>query len=153
VIIYKGHSPSLVRARSQEGLEAIFARALCYTGLIGASCEAKSVTGLTGHHHRSDRWTLTVQVFGGKNLSRTSRLFNPSRRHQGPFSPPLTSSSLLATEIWRDGGGAALLVSFAPRLLRSSMEELIRAAFARLLNPGRCLVLPMPKMDGPARAP
>jgi hypothetical protein len=25
VIIYKGHSPSLVRARSQEGLEAIFA--------------------------------------------------------------------------------------------------------------------------------
>jgi hypothetical protein len=68
VIIYKGHSPSLVRARSQEGLEAIFARALCYTGLIGASCEAKSVTGLTGHHHRSDRWTLTVQVFGGRKI-------------------------------------------------------------------------------------
>jgi hypothetical protein len=50
VIIYKGHSPSLVHARSQEVLEVIFARALCYTGL-------------TGEAHRSDRrhlWSLVL---------------------------------------------------------------------------------------------
>jgi hypothetical protein len=41
VFIYKGHTPSSVRARSQEVLEAIFAGVLYYTGL-------------TGHHHRSD---------------------------------------------------------------------------------------------------
>jgi hypothetical protein len=35
VIIYKGHSPRLVRARSQEELEVVFAGALCYTGLTG----------------------------------------------------------------------------------------------------------------------
>jgi hypothetical protein len=35
VIIYKGYSPSLVRARSQEVLEVVFVGALCYTGLIG----------------------------------------------------------------------------------------------------------------------
>jgi hypothetical protein len=34
VIIYKGHSPSSVCARSQEVLEVVFAGALCYTGLI-----------------------------------------------------------------------------------------------------------------------
>jgi hypothetical protein len=45
VIIYKGHSPSLVRARSQEVLEVVFAGALCYTGLIGEA-------------HRSDRCHL-----------------------------------------------------------------------------------------------
>jgi hypothetical protein len=37
VIIYQGHSPSLVRARSQAEIEAIFAGALCYTGLTGAN--------------------------------------------------------------------------------------------------------------------
>jgi hypothetical protein len=35
VIIYKGYSPSLVRTRSQEVLEVVFAGALCYTGLTG----------------------------------------------------------------------------------------------------------------------
>jgi hypothetical protein len=45
VIIYKGHSPILVRARSQEELEVVFAGALCYTGLIGEV-------------HRSDRCLL-----------------------------------------------------------------------------------------------
>jgi hypothetical protein len=48
VIIYKGHSPSLVRARSQEVLEVVFAGALCYTGL-------------TGEAYRSDR-LLTVKI-------------------------------------------------------------------------------------------
>jgi hypothetical protein len=50
VINYRGHSPSLVRAKSQEELEVIFADALCYTSLIGA-------------RQRSDRWALTTQVF------------------------------------------------------------------------------------------
>jgi hypothetical protein len=36
VIIYQGHSPSLVRTRSQEEIEAIFVGALCYTGLTSA---------------------------------------------------------------------------------------------------------------------
>jgi hypothetical protein len=43
VIIYKGHSPSVVRARTQEVLEAIFAGALCYTSLTG---EARHLDGL-----------------------------------------------------------------------------------------------------------
>jgi hypothetical protein len=45
VIIYKGQSPSLVRARSQEVLEVVFAGALCYTDLTGGA-------------HRSDRCLL-----------------------------------------------------------------------------------------------
>jgi hypothetical protein len=45
VIIYKGHSPSLVPARSQEVLDVVFAGALCYTGL-------------TGEGHRFDRCYL-----------------------------------------------------------------------------------------------
>jgi hypothetical protein len=36
VIIYQGHSPSLVRARSQEELEVVLLGALCYTSLTGA---------------------------------------------------------------------------------------------------------------------
>jgi hypothetical protein len=39
VIICKGYSPSLVRARSQVVLEVVFAGALCCTGLTGVSCE------------------------------------------------------------------------------------------------------------------
>jgi hypothetical protein len=35
VFIYKGHTPSSARARSQEVLEVIFAGVLCYTGLTG----------------------------------------------------------------------------------------------------------------------
>jgi hypothetical protein len=44
-IIYKGHTLSLVRARSQEVLEVVFAGSLCYTGLTGGA-------------HRSDRCYL-----------------------------------------------------------------------------------------------
>jgi hypothetical protein len=33
VIIYKGHTPSSVHARSQEVLGVVFAGVLCYTGL------------------------------------------------------------------------------------------------------------------------
>jgi hypothetical protein len=35
VIIYQGHPPSLVRARSQEDLEVVFAGSLWLTGLTG----------------------------------------------------------------------------------------------------------------------
>jgi hypothetical protein len=45
VIIYKGHTPSSVRARSKEVLEVVFAGILCYTSL-------------TGEAHRSDRCHL-----------------------------------------------------------------------------------------------
>jgi uncharacterized membrane protein HdeD (DUF308 family) len=45
VFVYKGHTPSSVRARSQEVLEGVFAGVLCYTGL-------------TGEAHRSDRCHL-----------------------------------------------------------------------------------------------
>jgi hypothetical protein len=45
VIIYKGHTLSLVRARSQEVLEVVFAGVLYYTGLISEA-------------HRSDRCHL-----------------------------------------------------------------------------------------------
>jgi hypothetical protein len=45
VFIYKGHTPSSVRARSQEVLEVVFAGVLYYTGL-------------TGEAHRSDRCHL-----------------------------------------------------------------------------------------------
>jgi hypothetical protein len=41
MIIYQSYSPSLDRARSQEELEVVFAGALCYTSLTGASCEAQ----------------------------------------------------------------------------------------------------------------
>jgi hypothetical protein len=64
-IIYKGHSPNLVHARSQEVLEVVFAGALCYTGLTGVTCEIQCLTDLTSHHHRSDRWsTVTSSVRG-----------------------------------------------------------------------------------------
>jgi hypothetical protein len=87
VIVYKVYSPSLVRARSQEVLEVFFAGALCYTGLTGVSGEVQCLTGLTGHHHRSDRWTLLAQVFGDEKFkSAVSHIHPPSRRHQGHFN-------------------------------------------------------------------
>jgi hypothetical protein len=68
VIIYKGHSPNLVRARIQEVLEVVFVGALCYTGLTGVSCEVKCLTGLTGHHHRSDRWNTVSSSVRGRRV-------------------------------------------------------------------------------------
>jgi hypothetical protein len=38
VFIYKGYTPSSVRARSQEELEVIFAGILYYTGLTSDWC-------------------------------------------------------------------------------------------------------------------
>jgi hypothetical protein len=67
VIIYKGHTPSSVCAKSQEVLEVAFAGVLCYTGLTGVTCEVQFLTGLTGHHHRSDRWsTVSSSIWGEK---------------------------------------------------------------------------------------
>jgi hypothetical protein len=99
VIIYKGHSSSLVRARSQEVLEVVFAGALCYTSLTGEAhlsdrCHlwSQCLTGLTGHH-RSYRWsTVSSSVQGERVLFGHHAYSPPSRRHQGPFtiscSPP-----------------------------------------------------------------
>jgi hypothetical protein len=77
VIIYKGHSPSLVRARSQKVL-GVFLQVLCdtpvrpvrRTGLTGVSCEVQCLIGLTGG-------ALSTQVFGGESLIWSSRLFTP----------------------------------------------------------------------------
>jgi hypothetical protein len=68
VIIYQGYLPRLVRARSQEELEVVFAGAQCDTDLTGASCETQCVTGLTGRCHQSDWWTLAAQVLGDEKL-------------------------------------------------------------------------------------
>jgi hypothetical protein len=40
VIIYKGHTLSLVRARGQEVLEVVFAGSLCYTSLTGMAYQS-----------------------------------------------------------------------------------------------------------------
>jgi hypothetical protein len=50
VIIYKGHTPSSVRARSQEVLEVVFAGVLCYTGLTGVTSEVQCLTGVDGEN-------------------------------------------------------------------------------------------------------
>jgi hypothetical protein len=55
VIIYKGYSPSLVHARSQEVLEAIFVCSLWLTGLNGGG-------------HRSDRRHLLSTARDLSNL-------------------------------------------------------------------------------------
>jgi hypothetical protein len=76
VIIYQGHSPSLVHVRSQEELEAIFAGALSYTGLTGAGqrsdwCQpvSRARTSLASLPHQSDQWCVAVQVFGEEKLN------------------------------------------------------------------------------------
>jgi hypothetical protein len=68
VIIYKGHTPSSVRARSQEVFEVVFAGVLCYTGLTGVTCEVQCLTGLTGHHQRSDRWSTVSSSVRGESV-------------------------------------------------------------------------------------
>jgi hypothetical protein len=79
VIIYQANSPSLVRARSQEELEVVFAVSLWLTGLTGEGHQsdwchllsnAVSLTGPIG-----DAWQFKFS--GTKSLSRTSRLFTP----------------------------------------------------------------------------
>jgi hypothetical protein len=59
------------------------------TGLTGASCEGHWVTGLTSHHHRSDRWALTTQVFGEEKLKSII----------SPINPPLGVIKVLSTDI------------------------------------------------------
>jgi hypothetical protein len=44
------------------------------------------LTGLTGHHHRSDRWsTVSSSELGEKFNLVVTPIPPPSRRHQGPF--------------------------------------------------------------------
>jgi hypothetical protein len=40
-----------------QGLYATPVWPVRHTGLTGVSCEVKCLTGLAGHHHRSDRWS------------------------------------------------------------------------------------------------
>jgi hypothetical protein len=48
------------------------------TGLTGVTCEVQCLTGRTGHHHRSDRWsTVSSSIWGRKSLIWSSRLFTP----------------------------------------------------------------------------
>jgi hypothetical protein len=68
VIIYKGHTLSLVRARSQEVLEVAFAGSLCYTGLTGVTCDVQCLTGLTGLRTGLTGGALSAQVFGGERV-------------------------------------------------------------------------------------
>jgi hypothetical protein len=56
------------------------------TGLTGVSYEVQCVTGLTGHHHWPDRWTLSAQVFGDEKFKLVvSPIHSPSKRHLGTF--------------------------------------------------------------------
>jgi hypothetical protein len=55
VIIYKDYSPSLVNAKSQEVLEAIFAGSLWLTGLIGGGRRSDWCHLLSSARDRSDR--------------------------------------------------------------------------------------------------
>jgi hypothetical protein len=86
VIIYKGYSPSLVHAKSQEVLEVVFAGALCDTSLTSVSCEVQCLTGLTGHHHQSNQWALLAQVFGEEKFKSTI----------SPIHPPLDDIKVLS---------------------------------------------------------
>jgi hypothetical protein len=38
------------------------------TGLAGATCEVQCLTSLTGHHHRSDRWSIVSSSFRGERV-------------------------------------------------------------------------------------
>jgi hypothetical protein len=90
VIIYKGHSPSLVRAKSQEVLEVVFAGALCYTGLTGVAHRSNRCLLWSPVLDRSSPpvWpvgTVSSKFSGTKSLNLPSRLSIPSKWHQGRF--------------------------------------------------------------------
>jgi hypothetical protein len=75
-VIYQGYTPNLVRAKSQEELEVVFAGALCYTGLTSARQRSdrcllwSTVSDRSNRSPRSsDRWTLAAQVFGDEKLN------------------------------------------------------------------------------------
>jgi hypothetical protein len=113
VIIYKGHTPSSVRARSQEVIEVVFAGVLCYTGLTSVTCEVQC---LTDHHHR---W---LKCSGRKSLIWSSRLFTP---------PPLGDIKVLSIGIrawcsdsslttWSSTMSATCEVPFEPLALDGS---------------------------------
>jgi hypothetical protein len=73
----------------KRSLKLFFVGALCYTDLTGASCEAQYVTGLTGHHHLSDRWTLAAQSFWEEKLKLVIT----------PIHPPLGEIKVLSIGI------------------------------------------------------
>jgi hypothetical protein len=63
VIIYQGYSPSLVCARIEEELEAVFACSLWLTGLTGGGKWSDRCHLLSRARDRSDWWRLAVLVF------------------------------------------------------------------------------------------
>jgi hypothetical protein len=76
---FTGHSPSLVRARSQEELEAVFAGSLWRTGLTGV--------GQQSDRSASQVWPVMPNrsSFRGWKVLVGHHAYSPtSRRHQGP---------------------------------------------------------------------
>jgi hypothetical protein len=59
-------------------LKFIFAGVLCYTGLIGVTCEVQCLTGLTGHGHRSDRWSTVSSSVRGERVQFGRHAYSPS---------------------------------------------------------------------------
>jgi hypothetical protein len=58
------------------------------TGLTGVTCEVQCLTGLTGCHHQSDRWSTVSSSVRGEGVWFGRHAYSPpSRRHQGPFTP------------------------------------------------------------------
>jgi hypothetical protein len=47
------------------------------TGLTGVTCEDQCLTGLTGHHHRSDRWSTVSSSVWGEKVSFGRHAYSP----------------------------------------------------------------------------
>jgi hypothetical protein len=86
------------------------------TGLTGASCEVQCLTGLTGHHHQSDRWTLTAQVFREEKYN---LVVSPIHSPLGDIKILSTSSGLM----YLCYGVVLLLLSKALALLKLQKME------------------------------
>jgi hypothetical protein len=96
VIIYQGHAPSLVRARSQEELEAIFVGSLWRTGLTSVGqrsdqCLLQSRASDRSNRSASPALPVTPSTgsssFRGRKVQVGRLAYSPlSRRHKGPFS-------------------------------------------------------------------
>jgi hypothetical protein len=68
VIIYKGHTPSSVRARSHEVLEVVFVGVMCYTGLIGEPHRSDRCHLRSPVLDRSDRWSTVSSSVRGERV-------------------------------------------------------------------------------------
>jgi hypothetical protein len=68
------------------------------TGLTGVTCEVQCLTGLTGHHHRSDRWSTVSSSVGEKEFNLVVT----------PIHPPLGDVRVLSEAPRSKGGDWAL---------------------------------------------